>query len=117
MNAKGVYNRGEVYLADLDPQKGSEQRGIRPVLVLQIDLLNRVGNTVVVIPFTTQLKRASLPSSVLIPSGEGGLVADSVALCHQIRVLDKSGLQTFLGMVSPQILTQVEKTVRFTLGL
>ncbi len=116
MNVMGVY-RGNVYLASLDPQKGSEQGGVRPVLVLQVDLLNRVGNTVVVVPFTTSLKRAGMPSSVLVRQGEGGLPQDSVALCHQIRVLDKSGLLDYLGSVSPQTIRLIGEKVRFTLGL
>ena len=117
MSVSGGYDRGDVYMASLDPQKGSEQGGVRPVLILQIDLLNRVGNTVVVVPFTEQLKRAKLPSTVLVRKGEGGLREDSVALCHQIRVLDKSGLQFYLGTVSSQTLKLIEDKVRFTLGL
>ncbi len=116
MSASGVYNRGDVYLANLDPQKGSEQGGVRPVLILQTDLLNRVGNTVIVVPFTTNLRRAKLPSCVLVARGEGGLTEDSVALCHQIRVLDKSGLRNYLGMVSVQTLKQVDEKLRFVLG-
>ncbi len=117
MSASGVHNRGDVYMANLDPQKGSEQGGVRPVLILQIDLLNRVGNTVVVVPFTTRLKRAKLPSAVWVPKGEGELPEGSVALYHQIRVLDKSGLQNYVGTVSPQTLKLIEDKVRFTLGL
>lgn len=117
MSAGGVHARGDIYMANLDPQKGSEQGGVRPVLILQIELLNRVGNTVVVVPFTKQLKRAKLPSSVLVPKGEGGLAEDSVALCHQIRVLDKSGLQGYVGTVSSQTLNLIEAKIRFTLGL
>jgi len=116
MNAMGVY-RGNVYKANLDPQQGSEQGGERPVLILQIDMLNRVGNTVVIVPFTTNLRRASMPSSVVVRQGEGGLTHDSVALCHQIRVLDKSGLSDYMGSVSPQTLRLVGEKVRFTLGL
>jgi len=117
MNAMGGVYRGNVYKANLDPQKGSEQGGERPVLILQIDMLNRVGNTVVIVPFTTNLRRASMPSSVVVRQGEGGLTHDSVALCHQIRVLDKSGLSDYMGSVSPQTLRLVGEKVRFTLGL
>ena len=118
MSTGGVHERGDIYIANLEPQKGSEQGGEhRPVLILQIDLLNRVGNTVVIVPFTKQLRRAKLPSSVLVLKGEGGLTEDSVALCHQIRVLDKSGLQGYVGTVSSQTLKMIEDKVRFTLGL
>ncbi len=89
--------KGDVYLADLNPVVGSEQAGIRPVVIVQNSLLNRFTRTVVVIPFTTNLKRAELPSALLIPKDEGGLDQDSVALCHQVRVLDKSRLRRQLG--------------------
>jgi mRNA interferase MazF len=109
--------RGDVYLANLDPTKGSEQAGTRPVLVFQNNSLNKVGNTVVIIPFTTNLRRARLPSCILVPVGEGGLQRDSVALCHQIRVLDKSGLIARWGSLSRIRLDQVEQVVAFVLGM
>ncbi len=108
--------RGEVWYANLDPQKGSEQGGQRPVVIVQTDLLNGVGNTVVVVPFTTNVTRASLPSAVLIRAGTGGLSRDSVALCHQIRVLDKTGLVRLIGKLSPDALSFIESRMRFTLG-
>ena len=111
-----VVNRGEVWLADLDPTRGSEQAGIRPVLVFQNDLINRYTSTVLAIPLTTNLRRASLPSCVQVPKGEGGLAMDSVVLCHQLRVLDKSRLQRKLGMVNQEILSAIETCVFFTLG-
>lgn len=83
--------RGDVYLADLDPTKGSEQAGKRPVIVFQDNRLIPATLTVLVIPFTTNLKMRKLPTCVLIPTGEGGLRQDSVALCHQMRALDKAG--------------------------
>jgi len=110
-------NKGDVYLADLNPQKGSEQSGVRPVVIVQIDKLNRVGNTVVVVPFTSNLKRAKLPSCVFVRSGDGGLMQDSVALCHQIRVLDKSRLIRQLGTVEPQTLKAIDVRIGFTLGI
>ena len=85
--------RGEVWLAKLDPTQGSEQAGTRPVLVYQNDVVNRFTTTLVTIPFTTNLRRASVPSCYLVRRGDGGLTSDSVALCHQIRVLDKTRLQ------------------------
>jgi mRNA interferase MazF len=109
--------RGEIWLANLNPTRGSEQAGIRPVLIFQTDLLNRFTTTVLTIPLTTNLRRASLPSCVSISSGEGGLVSDSVALCHQLRVLDKSRLQRKLGTVSQQILSAIESRMLFTMGI
>jgi mRNA interferase MazF len=109
--------RGDIYLADLDPTKGSEQAGTRPVLVFQHDTLNKVTRTVVVVPFTKTLRMAHLPSCVLVPAGEGGLRYDSVALCHQIRALDKSGLLTCWGTLPSIRLAEIERVVAFTLGM
>jgi mRNA interferase MazF len=109
--------RGDVYLANLEPTKGAEQAGCRPVLVFQHNLLNRVTRTVVVIPFTTNLHMARLPSCALVPAGEGGLRQDSVAICHQIRALDKSGLLTYWGTLPFARLVEVERVVTFTLGM
>jgi len=109
--------RGEIWLANLNPTRGSEQAGIRPVLIFQTDLLNRFITTVLTIPLTTNLRRASLPSCVLVPRGEGGIVSDSVALCHQLRVLDKSRLQRKLGTVSQQTLSAIEGRMLFTMGI
>ncbi len=62
------------------------------MLIFQNDLINKYTTTVLTIPFTTNLRRAAMPSCVLVPKGEGGLTSDSVALCHQLRVLDKARL-------------------------
>jgi mRNA interferase MazF len=109
--------RGEIYLADLDPTRGSEQAGRRPVLVFQNNLVSRFTRTTICIPLTTNLRRAQLPSCLLVQAGEGGLPQDSVVLCHQMRVLDQSRLVTRLGQVSDSILTEVEGVVAFTLGM
>lgn len=71
--------RGEVWLADLNPIRGSEQAGIRPVVIFQNDTINAVSVTVLAIPFTTNLRRAALPSCVRVAVGDGGLTSDSVA--------------------------------------
>jgi len=110
--------RGDVYLANLDPTRGSEQAGTRPVLVFQHDTLNKVlPRTVIVIPLTTTLPMARLPSCILIPAGEGGLRQDSVAICHQIRALDRAALLRYWGTLSHERLTEVERAVAFSLGM
>ena len=108
--------RGEIWLADLNPTRGAEQAGVRPVLIFQNDLLNKF-TTVLTIPLTTNLRRAALPSCVMISRGEGGLTSDSVALCHQLRVLDKSRLQHKLGAIGQQTLSVVESKMLFTMGI
>jgi mRNA interferase MazF len=109
--------RGEIWWADLDPIRGSEQAGIRPVLIFQNDAVNRFTTTLLAIPLTTNLRRAMLPTGVLISQGEGGLTSDSVALCHQMRVLDTIRLRSRLGQVGIQTLTEIEKCVLFTMGM
>lgn len=108
--------RGEIWIAALDPSQGSEQAGVRPIIIFQNDTISRYTTTVISIPLTTNLRRASLPSCVFIPSGEGGLTQDSVALCHQMRVLDQTGLRNKIGEVQPETLVQLENNILFTLG-
>jgi mRNA interferase MazF len=110
-------SRGEIWFADLDPIRGSEQAGSRPVLVLQNDAINAYTSTLVAVPLTTNLRRAELPSCVKLSRGDGGLASDSVALCHQIRVLDRNRLSRRLGVVSRKTITEVENRVLFTLGI
>lgn len=112
-----IVRRGEIWWADLDPTRGSEQAGLRPILIFQNDVVNRLGTTVLAIPLTTNLKRAALPTAVLIAQGEGGLSSDSVALCHQMRAVDKVRLSRKLGVVSKSVMTTVEACVLFTLGI
>src|SRR5438132_14341600 len=103
--------RGEIWLADLNPSRGSEQAGIRPVLIFQNNSINRFTSTFLTIPLTTNLRRASLPTCVLVREGEGGLARDSVALCHQLRVLDKLRLVRRLGIVSDEVMTGIESCI------
>jgi mRNA interferase MazF len=112
-----IVKRGEIRLANLDPTRGSEQAGTRPVLLLQNDLVSKFTTTVLAIPLTTNLRRAALPSCVKLSQGEGGLASDSVALCHQLRVLDKTRLQRKLGTVSQATIVAVENCVLFTTGI
>lgn len=109
--------RGEIWLADLDPTQGSEQAGFRPVLVMQNNAINRSTTTVLCIPLTGNLRRAKLPTCVQVAQGEGGLASDSVVLCHQTRVLDKTRLKTRLGSLSEATLLAVEARLLFTLGI
>jgi mRNA interferase MazF len=111
--------RGDVYLANLNPVKGSEQAGQRPVLIYQNNRLLQVSTsrTVVVIPFTTNLKLQYLPSCLLISAKEGGLRQDSVALCHQIRALDKSGLISYWGSLPASRLGEIDQVVLYTVGV
>jgi mRNA interferase MazF len=108
--------RGEVWLANLNPTQGSEQAGIRPIIIFQENTLSKFTTTVITIPVTSNLRRAALPTCIQISSGEGGLNQESVALCHQIRVLDKTRLIKKLGQLEPETIAALETTVLFTLG-
>jgi mRNA interferase MazF len=109
--------RGEIWLADLNPTRGSEQAGTRPVLIFQNSIISKYTTTILAIPLTTNLRRASLPSCVQISKGEGGLAGDSVALCHQLRVLDKSRLLKNPGTVNEQTVLAIESCVMFTMRI
>lgn len=108
--------RGEIWIATLNPTQGSEQAGIRPVIIFQENTISQFTTTIITIPLTTNLRRSSLPTCLPIPKNEGGLNQDSVALCHQLRVLDKTRLGRKLGKLSPTIINQLESVVLFTLG-
>jgi mRNA interferase MazF len=108
--------RGEIWLADLDPTQGSEQAGIRPVIIFQNDLVSKFSSTAIAIPLTTNQRRATLPICLLIEQGNGGLNQDSVALCFQMRVLDKTRLIRTLEQLNSEIIAQLEDIVLLTLG-
>jgi len=108
--------RGEVWLANLDPTQGSEGAGVRPVIIFQNDIVSRFSTTTIAIPLTTNQRRASLPICLLIKQGDGGLSQDSVALCFQIRVLDKTRLIRRLGQLSAETIAQLGAVLLVTLG-
>ncbi len=109
--------RGDIYLADLNPSRGSEQAGIRPVIIVQRNNLERFTRTVVVVPLTSNTRRARIPGTVLIRAGEGGLAQDSVALCYQIVVIDRQRLQRHLGTLSPSYILTLKEALKYTLEL
>ena len=111
-----IVKRGDIWYAELNPTRGSEQAGVRPVMIVQNDIVNRFTTTVLAIPLTTNLRRAALPSCVRVNAGKGGLAADSVLLCHQTRALDRNRLRDRLGEVSEQTLSAVENCLLFTFG-
>lgn len=111
-----MIRRGQVWIADLGKPQGREQALLRPVVILQVDLLNEM-NTVVIVPFTSQTKRGKTAVSVLAQPGEGGLRLPSLALCHQIRALDVTKLQNLLGQLPQERLYEIESVVAFVLGL
>ncbi|MGE5483209.1 MAG: type II toxin-antitoxin system PemK/MazF family toxin [Bacteroidota bacterium] len=101
--------RGDVFLANLNPTVGSEQRGIRPVVVLQNDLGNRTSPTLIVAPLTSRLKRPDLPTHVPIPDG--------FILLEQLRTIDRRRLKEKIGRLDAAVLARVDAALRVSLGL
>ncbi len=110
-------SRGEVWRADLAPTRGTEQSGVRPVLIVQTDRANPHSPHTIVVPFTTRIRQKLLPSHVLIPAGEGGLAQDSVALSEQIRVMDHTRLIARLGTLSGQRMQEIGDALKAILEL
>jgi len=110
-------SRGDVVLCDLSPVIGTEQAGIRPVVILQIDRANAASPHTIIAPFTTKIRRALLPSHVFVPAGIGGLSQDSVVLCEQVRVIDKRRIIKVLGHLSDSYMDEIAKALRTILGL
>ena len=109
--------RGDVVLCDLNPVVGTEQAGIRPVVILQIDRANAVSPHTIIAPFTTKIRRKLLPSHVFVPAGVGGLSQDSVILCEQIRVIDKSRIIRVLGHLEDSYLQELAQALCAILGI
>src|SRR5699024_1531044 len=103
--------------ASLDPVVGSEQGGIRPVLVIQNDVGNRYSPTVIVLAITGQVNKARLPTHVPVPAGNTGLQKDSVILAEQIRTLDKRRLRERIGSLPPEIMEKVSEALRVSLAV
>ena len=111
-----MINRGDLFSACLDPVVGSEQGGIRPVLVIQNDVGNRHSPTVIVLAVTGQMNKARLPTHVPIDCEGTGLVKDSVVLAEQIRTLDKRRLRERIGQLRPEVMARVSEAVKISLG-
>jgi len=109
--------RGDVVLCDLNPVVGTEQAGIRPVVVVQIDRANVASPHTIIVPFTTKIRQAILPSHAQIPSGKGDLTQNSVALCEQVRVIDTRRIVKILGHLDDADFAKIETALRTILGL
>ena len=110
--------RGDVYDARLNPTEGSEQAGVRPVVIVSRNAINQYSPVIVVVPFTdaANLKR-TYPSDVLVRQPEGGLTLDSVALTGQVRAIAKTRLLRWRGALSSQTLALVAEALRVTMDL
>ena len=108
--------RGEIYRADLDPVVGSEQGGVRPVVIIQNDTGNLHSPTVIVAAITTRHKKPGLPIHVPISAEESGLKQDSIVLTEQVRTLEKSRLTRYLGTLTPEAMKRLDRALGLSLG-
>ncbi len=109
--------RGDVFYADLNPVVGSEQGGVRPVLIIQNDVGNRYSPTVIVAAITSRIDKAKLPTHVEIEAEAGQLEKDSVILLEQVRTIDKKRLQRQVTHLDQDIITKVNEALEISLGL
>ncbi|MBS4202306.1 type II toxin-antitoxin system endoribonuclease NdoA [Bacillus sp. FJAT-49732] len=112
-----VVKRGDVYFADLSPVVGSEQGGVRPVLVIQNDIGNRFSPTVIVAAITAQIQKAKLPTHVEIDAKKYGFERDSVLLLEQIRTIDKQRLTDKITHLDEEMMDKVDEALQISLGL
>ena len=108
--------RGELFYADLSPVVGSEQGGVRPVLVIQNDVGNKYSPTVIVCAVTSQMTKAKLPTHIEFNKGDFGLNKDSVALLEQIRTIDKTRLKEKIGELPEDVMKEVNNALLISLG-
>ena len=109
--------RGEIYYADLSPVIGSEQGGVRPVLIVQNDVGNKHSPTVIAAAITSQIGKARLPTHISIDAVNYGLTKDSVVLLEQIRTIDKKRLKDKMGHLDDDVMQQVNNAINVSFGL
>ena len=108
--------RGDIYYADLSPVVGSEQGGVRPVLIVQNDIGNKYSPTVIAAAITSQTGKARLPTHISVQT-DGGLAKNSVILLEQIRTIDKRRLREKMGTLDADSMSQVNKALSISFGL
>ena len=109
--------RGDIFYADLSPVVGSEQGGVRPVLIVQNDTGNRHSPTVIAAAITSQTGKAKLPTHISLAARQFGLPKDSVVLLEQIRTLDKKRLREKMGHVEERVMEKVDLAIAVSFGL
>lgn len=111
-----MIKRGELYYADLSPVVGSEQGGVRPILIVQNDTGNKYSPTIIAAAITSQINKAKLPTHIELNANQFGLLKDSVILLEQIRTLDKRRLKERIGELSPITMQRVNVALMISLG-
>ena len=115
-NKDWIYRRGDIYIANLNPFKGSEQGGTRPVLVLQNNDGNYFCPTLLVAPLSSKLKKPNLPTHFLLKKGRG-LMTDSIMELEQIKTIDKCRIKRYVGKITRTQMSGVEDAIRESLGM
>lgn len=109
--------RGDIFYADLSPVVGSEQGGIRPVLIVQNDVGNKHSPTVIAAAITSKQYKTSLPTHISVHSGNSGLQKDSIVLLEQVRTLDKTRLREKMGTLGDGEMSRVNEALQVSFGL
>ncbi len=109
--------RGDIYYADLSPVVGSEQGGLRPVLIVQNDVGNKYSPTVIAAAITSQISKAKLPTHIDVFADSYGLAKDSVILLEQIRTIDKKRLKEKMGHLDDTLMSRVDDAISVSFGL
>ncbi|MBC3516420.1 type II toxin-antitoxin system PemK/MazF family toxin [Neobittarella massiliensis] len=109
--------RGDIYYADLSPVVGSEQGGVRPVLIVQNDVGNRHSPTVIAAAITSQRDKSRLPTHIALNSKKCGLAKNSIVLLEQVRTIDKTRLREKMGQVDNGSMSQIDHAISVSLGL
>lgn len=112
-----IVKRGDIYYADLSPVVGSEQGGIRPVLVIQNDIGNKYSPTMIAAAITSQINKAKMPTHIELAAKDYGLNKDSVILLEQIRTIDKRRLREKIGRIDDGLMASVNNALSISFGL
>lgn len=114
---KMTIRRGDIYYADLSPVVGSEQGGVRPVLIIQNDIGNRFSPTVIAAAITSQHAKANLPTHIMLNASNTGLAKDSIVLLEQVRTIDKHRLKERMGRLDGKAMVMVDQALSISFGL
>ena len=117
MNRTDPVRRGDIFFADLSPVVGSEQGGVRPVLIIQNDAGNRHSPTVIAAAITSRLGKANLPTHITVSAKNCGLTRDSIVLLEQIRTLDKTRLRERMGRLDEPAMAKIDGAIAVSFGL
>ena len=109
---KIIIKRGQIYYADMSPVVGSEQGGLRPVLIIQNDIGNKHSPTTIVAPISSKLGKAQIPTHI-----ECKLLRDSIVLCEQIRCIDKQRLRSHICTLDEETMARVDEAIKISLGV